>query len=77
MPSRPNPDTQEGRILAILEDGFSHTLYDWPGRDRYTGRNAVSRLKTRGYPITSWLSRTHRVQSYRLPLSQGELQFAD
>ncbi len=77
MPSRPNSDTQEGRILAILEDGFSHTLYDWPGSDRYTGRNAVSRLKTRGYPIASWFSRVHGVQAYRLPLSQGEFQFAD
>ena len=77
MPSRPNPDTQEGRILAVLEDGFSHTLYDWPGRDRYTGRNAISRLRARGYEIGSWFSRTYRVQSYRLPLSQGELQFAD
>ena len=77
MPSRPNSDTQEGRLLAVLEDGFSHTLHDWSRPDRYTGRNAVSRLKKRGYPIISWFSKVHGLQAYRLPLSQGELRFAD
>jgi len=78
-PRPPTPGTQEARILAILEDGRPHTLYDWPADDTYTGRNAVSRLVKRGYRIKAWYDRRHKtrrgkiVKTYQLQLEQAEL----
>ena len=73
-PRPPRADTQEGRILAVLSDGRPHTLYDWDPRDRYTGRNAVSRLvNNRGYRIKSWKAPGSKVQTDQLVVEQAEL----
>jgi len=72
-PRPPRHDTQEGRILRVLRDGRVHTLHDWPSQDVYTGRNAISRLKSRGYRIKSWKKKGEKVQRYQLELEQAEL----
>lgn len=76
MPRDPRPGTQEARILDVLLDGRVHTINDWPRDDDYTGRNAVSRLKKKGWPIRSWKESGQSTQRYQLPLEQGELQLA-
>lgn len=73
MPVPPKPNTQEGRILRVLEDCRPHTLNDWPKGDDYTGRNAISRLGKRGYPIDRWFDRGRKVKTYQLRMEQGEL----
>jgi len=75
-PVQPRAGTQEARILGVLFDGRVHTIDDWPYLDQYTGRNAVSRLKAKGWPIRSWKVKGYKTQRYQLPLEQGELQLA-
>lgn len=60
------PNTQKGRILAILADGGWHGLRDF-GHDGYTARNRIGELRRDfGYEIESRKAHGHRWHEYRL-----------
>jgi hypothetical protein len=71
MPKLPRRGTQEAHVLEFLSDGRPHIVWDrgWPDGS-YTGRNAISRLKAKGWPITSWRPKGERYQRYQLDTSQ-------
>lgn len=73
-PTPPKPGTQEAQVLEFLQDGRPHQVWDrgWPC-GAYTGRNAVSRLVAKGWPIRSWKRPDDTYQTYQLSAIQTTL----
>jgi len=61
----PKPNTQKGRILAVLSDGHWHGGYEAFGNDFHTVSQRIGELKALGYHIEARHRHGSKIAEYR------------